>query len=173
MGGTKAIATLVTGLSLCSLGLGCAGHHAPPGTTPANAVAVVELRPQAHQTLREQIIQEAAVAEAHGLSPFLELTSDLSRRCFLLDHSFDDPGMRAALSGTYIIRIDINRWVGRFGETGLDRIPMALPGFVELFSGGRGIGPFVDARSWIADAPSAVAPSLGAFVHSAVDRQGF
>jgi hypothetical protein len=170
MGGTKAIVTVVTGLSLCSLGLGCAGRHAPPGAAPVDAVAVVDLRPQAHQTLKEQIIQEAAVAEAHGLAPFVELTSELSRRCFLLDHSFDDPGMRAALSGTYIIRIDINRWVGRFGETGLDRIPMALPGFVELSEGGRGIGPYVDARSWIADAPSTVAPSLGAFVRSAVDR---
>jgi hypothetical protein len=173
MGGSRAIATAVTSLSFCSLAVGCAGHHAPPGTYPAGAVAVVEIRPQSHQTLRQQIVQEAAVAESHGLAPFLELTSDMSRRCFLLDHSFDDPGMRAALAGTYIIRIDINRWVGRFGETGLDRIPMALPGFVELFEGGRGIGPYVDARSWIADAPSTVASSLGAFVHSAVDRQGF
>ena len=166
----KAISNVVLGLSICSLGFGCAGHHAPPGASPDDKFAVIELRPRPQQTLRDQIIQEAAVAEAHGLAPFLELTSELSRRCFLVDHSFDDPGMRQALNGTYIIRIDINRWVGRFGETGLDRIPMALPGFVQLFEGGRGMGPYIDARSWIADAPSAVAPSLGAFVHSVVER---
>ena len=56
-----------------------------------------------------------------------------------------------------------------FGETGLDRLPLALPGFVELFEGGRGMGPYIDARSWITDAPSSVAPSLGAFVHSVAD----
>lgn len=162
----KAIAGVAVGVVVGGFALGCAAHHVLPGASPNDAFAVVEIRPRPQQTLKDQIVQEVAVAEAHGLAPFLELTSDLSRRCFLLDHSFDDPEMRQALAGTYIIRIDINRWVGRFGETGLDRIPMALPGFVELFEGGRGIGPYVDARSWIADAPSAVAPSLGAFVHS-------
>jgi hypothetical protein len=166
----KTISGVVAGLSLCGLGLGCAGHHAPPGASVDDNFAVVEIRPQPRQTLRDQIVQESAVAEAHGLAPFIELTSEFSRRCAMLDHSFGDPGMRRALAGTYIIRIDINRWVGRFGETGLDRIPMALPGFVQLSEGGRGVGPYIDARSWIADAPTAVAPSLGAFVRSTVDR---
>jgi hypothetical protein len=166
----KAIASVVTGLSLLGINSGCAGHHAPPGASVEANFAVVEIRPRPNQTLRDQIMQEAAVAEAHGLAPFVELTSQLSRRCFSVDHSFDDPHMKQALTGTYIIRVDINRWVGRFGNTGLDRIPMALPGFVELFEGGRGVGPFIDARSWVADAPSSVAPSLGAFVHSVVER---
>ena len=165
----KASASMVVGISICSLGVGCAGHHAPPGVSPDAAFAVVEIRPQPRQTLKDQIIQEASVAEAHGLTPFLELTSDLSRRCFIVNHTFDDARMQQALTGTYIIRIDINRWVGRFGDTGLDRLPMALPGFVQLFEGGRGMGPYIDARSWIADAPSAVAPAVGAFVHSFVD----
>jgi len=162
-----ALAGLVTGFSLC---VGCAAHHVQPGSSVDDHFAVVEIRPQPKQTLREQIIQEAAVAEAHGLAPFIELTSQLSRRCFLVDHSFDDPHMKQALTGTYIIRVDINRWVGRFGDTGLDQIPMALPGFVGLFEGGRGMGPFIDARSWIADAPTSVAPSLGAFVRSFAER---
>ncbi|HZS57812.1 MAG TPA: hypothetical protein VFA43_00990 [Gemmatimonadaceae bacterium] len=162
-------ATLALGLSFGSLGLGCAGQHVSKAPTPEANFAIVEIRPRPQQTLRDEIVQEVSVAESHGLAPFLELTSDLSRRCFLVDHSFDDPGMRRALAGTYIIRVDIGRWVGRFGDTGLDRIPMALPGFVELFEGGRGVGPYIDARSWVADAPSAVAPSLGAFVHSFVE----
>lgn len=164
----RVIATVALGLSFGSLG--CAGHHAPPGSAPDNAAAVVEIRPRPHQSLRDQIIQEVAVAEAHGLAPFLELTSRASRRCFLVDHSFDDPGMRQALAGAYIIRVDINRWVGRFGDTRLDQLPIALPGFVELFEGGRAIGPYIDARSWVADAPTSVAPSLGAFVHSVAER---
>jgi len=162
----KALAVVVVGLSIC----GCASRHATLSASPDNSYAVVEIRPQPHQTLRDQIIQEAAVAEAHGLAPFLELTSDMSRRCALVDHSFGDPGMRQALAGTYIIRVDINRWVGRFGSTGIDRLPMALPGFVELADGGRATGPYIDARSWLADAPSAVAPSLAAFVHSVAER---
>ncbi len=166
----KAIASVAAGLSLCGLGLGCAGHHAPPGASVDDAFAVVEIRPQPRQTLRDQIIQEVTVAEAHGLAPFLELTSELSRRCFIVDHSFNDAGMRRAQTGTYIIRVEINRWVGRFGDTGLDRLPMALPGFVQLFEGGRGVGPYIDARSWIADAPTSVAPSLGAFVRSFAER---
>lgn len=157
-------------LVIASLGLGCAGHHAAPGSAPDDSFAVVELRPHPHQVLRDQIIQEASVAQAHGLAPFVELTSSDCRRCFLVDHTFDDPGMRRALTGTYIIRVDVNRWVGRFGDTGLDRIPMALPGFIEVFENGRGMGPYIDARSWVADAPTSVAPSLGAFVHSVVER---
>jgi hypothetical protein len=154
-----------------SLSLGCAGHqHAPLSSAPDHSIAVVEIRPKPDETLRYQIIQEASVAVAHGLAPFLELTSNESRRCFLVDHSFDDPGMRRALAGTYIIRVDINRWNGRFGDTRLDQLPMALPGFVEVFEGGRAMGPYIDARAWVADAPTSVAPSLGAFVHSVVER---
>jgi hypothetical protein len=162
----KAIVSVIIGLSV----FGCSSHHATLSASPDFSSAVVEIRPQTHQTLRDQIIQEAAVAEAHGLAAFVELTSDMSRRCLVVDHSFSDPGMRQALAGTYIIRVDINRWVGRFGSTGLDRLTMALPGFVELFNGGRDTGPYIDARSWLADAPSSVAPSLGAFVHSVVER---
>lgn len=164
----KAVETAL--LVLASLGLGCAGHHALPGSAPDDAFALVEIRPRPHQNLQDQIIQEASVAQANGLAPFLELTSNDCRRCFLVDHTFDDAGMRRALAGTYIIRVDINRWVGRFGNTGLDRIPMALPGFIEVFENGRGTGPYIDARSWVADAPTSVAPSLGAFVHSVVER---
>jgi hypothetical protein len=135
-----------------------------------SALAVIEIRPRPHETLREEIIQEATAAEARGLTPFLELTSAFSRRCGMVDHSFGDPDMRQALVGTYIIRVDIGRWAGRFGDTGLDRLPMALPGFVELAASGSAAGPYIDARSWIADAPTAVAPSLGAFVRSVVER---
>ena len=162
----RTIAGLVLGLSLC----GCASHKASVSASPDNTSAVVEIRPRPNQTLRDEIVQEAAVAESHGLVPFLELTSDVCRRCFLVDRSFGDAGMRQALSGAYIIRVDVTRWVGRFGDTGLDRLPLALPGFVELFEGGHGMGPYIDARSWVADAPTTVAPSLGAFVHSFVER---
>jgi hypothetical protein len=162
----KAIAGVVISLSLC----GCASHKANLSASPDNAFAVVEIRPRPRQTLRDEIAQEAAVAVAHGLAPFVELTSFDNRRCFLVDRSFDNPDMRRALTGTYIIRVDINRWIGRFGDTGLDRLPVALPGFVELFEGGHGMGPYIDARSWVADAPTAVAPSLGAFVRSFAER---
>lgn len=162
----KGIAGVVVGLTLC----GCASHKAQVSASPDATFAVVEIRPRPQQTLREEIIQEASLAEAHGLTPFVELTSNLSRRCFLVDRSFDTPDMRRALSGAYIIRVDIGRWVGRWGDTGLDRLPLALPGFVELFENGRAMGPYIDARSWVADAPTAVAPSLGAFVRSFVER---
>jgi hypothetical protein len=154
--------SVVIALSL----VGCAGHRPPPNAAADDSFAVVDVRPQPHQSLRDRIVQEAMTAEAKGLAPLLELTSTWDRRCFMVDHSFDDAHMRAALHGTYIIRLDITRWVGRFGDTGLDRIPIAFPAFIELLNGGRVIGPYIDARSWIADAPTAVGPSLGAFVRS-------
>jgi hypothetical protein len=168
----NAIAAAVGCLSLCGLAAisGCAGHHAPPGAAADEAFAVVEIRPTLHQSLRDRIIKETASAESRGLAPVLELTSAWDHRCFVVDHSFDDQRMREALRGTYIIRLDIKRWEGRFGDTGLDRIPMAFPGFVEVMASGHGLGPFIDARSWIADSPTAVAPSLSAFVHSFVER---
>jgi hypothetical protein len=162
----KSLAVVAAGFSLLSLSFGCAGHHAPPGAGYDDGFSVVEIRPLPHQTLRDQIVEEASVAASRGLIPFLELTSAMDRRCFLVDHTFGDAGMREALRGTYIIRIDITRWVGRFGSTGLDRIPMAFPSFVEVSDGGHGLGPYIDARSWMADAPTAVAPSLRAFVRS-------
>jgi hypothetical protein len=164
----KSLSALFAGLSV-SLVLACAGHRAPPGTSPDDSFAVVDIRPRPHESLQDRIVEEAMQAESRGLAPFLELTSAWDRRCALVDHSFNDVRMRAALRGTYIIRLDIVRWAGRFGDTGLDRIPMAFPGFIEIFDRGRGIGPYIDARSWIADAPTAVAPSLRAFVRSFAD----
>lgn len=162
----KSLAVVVAGFSLLGLGTACAGHYSPPGTGIDDGFAVVEIRPVPHQTLSDQIIQEASIATSRDLLPVLELTSAMDHRCFLVDHSFDDAGMREALRGTYIIRVDITRWVGRFGQTGLDRIPMAFPSFVAVLNGGSGLGPYIDARSWIADAPTSVAPSLRAFVRS-------
>jgi hypothetical protein len=162
----KSLSATVAGLSLLSLSLGCARHYAPPGAGLDDAFAVVEIRPLPHQTLAQRIVDEASIAASRGLLPFIELTSAWDHRCFVVDHSFDDSGMRQALQGTYIIRVDITRWAGRFGQTGLDRIPMAFPSFVEVAAGGHGLGPYIDARSWIADAPTAVAPSLRAFVRS-------
>lgn len=165
----KSLAVVVAGLSVLGLSVGCAGHHAPPDAGVDEGFAVVEIRPLPHQTLRDQIIQEATIAGSRGLLPFLEMTSAIDPRCFLVDHTFSDAGMREALRGAYIIRIDITRWVGRFDQTGLDRIAMAFPSFIEVFDGGHGFGPYIDARSWIADAPTAVAPSLRAFVRSFAD----
>jgi hypothetical protein len=165
----KAISTAAAAAYLLGLSLGCAGHRAPPGSVDPNTFALVEIRPRPHETLAEQIVEEATKAQAAGLAPFLELTTVWDRRCALVDHSFGDSYMREALRGTYVIRLDITRWVGRFGDTGLDRIPMAFPGFVEIFNTGHGLGPYIDARSWMADSPSAVAPSIRAFVRSFAD----
>jgi hypothetical protein len=165
----KSLAAVLAGFSLLGLSSGCAGHHAPPGTGDDDGFSVVEIRPLPHQTLGDQIVEQASIAGSRGLLPFVEMTAAMDHRCFLVDHSFGDPGMREALRGAYIIRIDITRWVGRFGSTGLDRIPMAFPSFVEVFDGGHGLGPYIDARSWMADAPTAVAPSLRAFVRSFAD----
>ena len=50
----RANASVMAGVfSLCSLGLGCAGHHAPPGGSSDPAFAVVEIRPQPRQTLKD------------------------------------------------------------------------------------------------------------------------
>lgn len=165
----KSLAAVAAGLSVLAVSVACAGHHPTPDAGIDEGFAVVEIRPLPHETLRDQIVQEASIAASRGLLPFLELTSAMDRRCFLVDHTFSDAGMREALQGTYIIRIDITRWIGRWDQTGLDRISMAFPSFVEVFDGGHGLGPYIDARSWIADAPTAVAPSLRAFVRSFAD----
>ncbi len=163
----RALWGVIGGFSVLS---GCAAHHPAAETAPDRGFTVVEIRPVSGQTLGQQLVTQAERAQGLSLAPILELTSPWCHECFVLDHTFDDPHMREALKGTYIIRMDVMRWAGRYGETGLGAVTMALPSFVQLFDNGRGIGQFVDARSWVADAPGTVAPSLGAFVRSVEDR---
>jgi hypothetical protein len=70
-----------------------------------------------------------------------------------------------AFGGTYVVRVDMDRWEGQLAGTGLDYHSGPLPAFVAINERGRPFGDWVDRTDWNSDLPSAVSPVLADFFH--------
>jgi len=125
---------------------------------------VVDLRP-ADGRLAKQLAEAASDAAASNLRPYAELTSAWCQACHWLDRSLSRQSLAEAFGGTYVVRIDIDRFEGRLAGTGLDYHVGPLPAFVALDHTGRPIGDWVDRTTWGSDVPTQAAPVLAEFFH--------
>jgi hypothetical protein len=149
----------------------CGARWTPPpqwtGRPVPAPATVVDLR-VTDASLATQLAQAVAQAAALNERPFVELTSRLSVPCRWLDHSLGDPEMARVVGGTYVVRVDVDRWEGRLVGTGLDQHIGPLPAFAALASNGQPVGQWVDQRIWGSEAPRAAAPLLAALFHGGV-----
>jgi len=127
---------------------------------------VVELRPS-DGSLVDQLNREAARAIAWQQRPFVELTSRWCDQCHWLDYGLRDPQLSEAFSGTYIIRLDVDRWNARMSRTGLDYYARIIPAFVALDGAGNLTRDWIDVRSWRLSTPDFAAGPLREFFQSA------
>ncbi len=127
---------------------------------------VVDLRPTGGD-LETQLAREAARAMEWRERPFVELTSRWCDQCHWLDHGLGDPELSQAFSNTYIIRVDVDRWTGRLGRTGLANYATAIPAFVALDADGTPTQESIDIRAWHVSTPANAAGALRNFFETA------
>src|SRR5262245_40197055 len=97
---------------LLSLALvSCRGSDGAPGAAATSVAAgapgfvVTEVKPAAGQ-LPAVLRAEVAKAKAQGLAPHVELTAGWCAPCRAIKTSLEDPRMKAAFKGTYIVQLD-------------------------------------------------------------------
>jgi hypothetical protein len=146
----------------------CASHvpTAEGRLAVAHPFTVVDLRPT-DGDLETQLAREAARAVAWRERPFVELTSRLCDQCHWLDHGLGDPRLSQAFSNTYIVRVDVDRWNGRLGNTGLLNYATAIPAFVALDADGTPTQESIDIRAWNVSTPANAAGALRNFFQTA------
>jgi hypothetical protein len=133
-----------------------------PNATEANGFVVVDINPTSADVI-SVIHGEALKAKAQGLKPFVEFAATWCEPCQALKKSLDDPLMRAAFKGTYIIRLDFDAWGPHLAGSGFS--PGAIPVIYEVADTGKPTGRTIDGAAWADNIPTNMAPPLGKFFH--------
>lgn len=164
---------LIGGLALvtCAVGVGILAPRGHAGgaarsdsSAPPLAVSdddFVMVRADRTQAPADVFAAAAVSATARGLKPFVYATAAWCAPCEKLDASLDDPRMKDAFKGTYVVKLDIDE----FDEKTLTALGMrvrAVPSFYELGANGMPNGRML-VGDWGADVPENMAPALKGF----------
>lgn len=103
--------------------------------------------------------EASAKAKAKNLRAFVELRADWCGPCKKLEAAEDDPQMKDAFTGTYVLRVDIDEAAGKLGPYRAAAIPV----FFEVGADGKPTGKKLDGGAWAADTPENMAPALKTF----------
>lgn len=143
-------AVLMVGTVLVA-GAGCAQHR---------GFVQTELKPEAGQPLPTLLKAEAANARERQLIPIVEVTATWCGPCRQLKASMDDPLMKDAFDGTYVIHLDHDAWRPHFADAGMQAIP--VPAFFRLDGDGKPVAR-IDGGAWAENIPKNMAPPLKKF----------
>lgn len=126
---------------------------------PASSHRVVSLHGGA--PLAAQLREHAALAEELGLRPFLEFGALWCPPSRMFGEVLGDPRMVAALSGVYLIRVELDDFSGDplARELGV----VAVPVFFELDATGRSTGRSVNGGAWGADTVENMSSTMSRF----------
>lgn len=122
--------------------------------------ASVRLVPAAG-TLEKLLPVEVAKARAQQLAPYVEIGAKWCKPCRQLEASMNDPRMKDAFDGTYVIHLDLDDWSGSLGPLALE--PTVIPVLFEVDARGKSTGRSIDGDDWGATTAENVAPQLEAF----------
>ncbi len=139
--------------------IGCKRAPAPAELGPTRSV-VVRLK-RATGELSALLPAEVAKARAQGLTPYVEIGAEWCTSCKKLEASMNDPRMKDAFNGTYVIRLDADEWSSSLSE--LDLEPRAISVVFAVDAQGKSAGRSIDGGEWAEDKPESMAPKLKAF----------
>jgi len=156
-----ALAVAVLCLAACD-GPGKKPSHDQPGAQGDRGFVTTRLATSAGD-LPTALKAEAAKAKAKGLRPYVELWASWCGPCMAIKKNLDEPRMKAAFKGSYVIELNADEWGKKLAGTGLSA--RVLPIFYELDDAGRPTGRKIDGGAWGDNIPENMAPPLDKFFH--------
>jgi thiol-disulfide isomerase/thioredoxin len=107
------------------------------------------------------IAEHVAAAGSAGLWPYLEFSADWCKPCVEFKRYIDDPMMRDAMTGVYLIIVDFDTFSAEAQAFGVQGIPT----WIELDPSGQPTARRITSSVWGEDIPANMAPPLDAFFH--------
>jgi thiol-disulfide isomerase/thioredoxin len=160
--------TLLLALAACGQSSDKPGPDPAATGAPQGAAAkdgrgfvVTQIKPT-DATFLGDIQAEVKKAKAQGLTPYVEFWATWCGPCMAIKKSLDDPGMKAAFKGTYIIQIDADSAPSLEGTGYKAGI---IPIFYEVKDDGKPTGRTIDGGAWGDNIPANMAPPLDKFFH--------
>ena len=139
---------------------------APPLASPSDKFVLATLTAADGQ--RSDVLStEAQRAKAQGLTLFVEFYADWCEPCQALSKSLGDgnhpgdPQMIAAFTGTYILRLNVDKWLDT--PLGANFQVKTIPAFFALDAAGKPTGRTITGAAWGDNTPENMAPPLKAF----------
>lgn len=160
MNGSRFIALAVILIGCVSVNLSRAA-----ATVDRSSIAFVELQPK-QGPLQVLLAAETQKARSLNRTLFVEVSATWCGPCKRLVSalSSNEPLMRDAFSGTYVVHVDLDRWKGQLQQLGFAHA--GVPVFYGVDRLGRPTGAIIDGSAWGADTPENMAPPLKAFFQS-------
>ena len=164
---------LLLALSLLLPACGNTSDHAGPepartsdgqasaASSAGRGFVVTQIKPTG-ATLLADIQAEVKKAKSQGLAPYVEFWATWCGPCMAIKKSLDDPLMKAAFKGTYIIQIDADSAPSLEGTGFTAGI---IPIFYEVGDDGKPTGRTIDGGAWGDNIPANMAPPLDRFFH--------
>jgi hypothetical protein len=130
-----------------------------PAPAPAASHVVVTIR--AGTPLAALLREHANAAELGKLRPFLEFGAVWCPPSRIFGDSLEDPRMRSALAGVYLIRAEMDD----FSDDPYSRElrPTSVPVFYELDAEGRHTGRTINGGAWGADTVENMSRTMSSF----------
>jgi hypothetical protein len=130
-----------------------------PAPVPAASHVVVHIH--AGTSLAAMLREHANAAELAKLRPFLEFGAVWCPPSRIFGVSLEDPRMKSALAGVYLIRAEMDD----FGDDPYSRElrPTSVPVFYELDADGRWTGRTINGGAWGADTIENMSRTMSGF----------
>jgi thiol-disulfide isomerase/thioredoxin len=119
----------------------------------------IDLAPS-NQEFSVQLAHEIIKAKELKLTPFIQVSAAWCGPCKRLHSSMADPLMIDAFQGTYLIKLDADKW--REVLKGTAYSPNGIPAFIAMDDTGKPVGK-IDGGAWGEDIPKNMAPPLKRF----------
>lgn len=111
--------------------------------------------------LQASLASHVKLAKAANLTPYAEVWATWCGPCKAIESSIDTPAMAKAFKGTYLIRLDGDKWADKLGNVGMSN--GIIPVFYELDEAGKASKRTINGDAWGDNTPENMAPPLEAF----------
>jgi thiol-disulfide isomerase/thioredoxin len=109
------------------------------------------------------LVAEFEKAKRRQLRPVLEFGADWCPDCRAFDRCLDTPTMKAALRGTLLVKLNVDRWHDRFEPAGFT--VRSIPSFYLIGPDGRPTGEMLNGDKWKKLTPETMAIELTKFLN--------